>query len=57
MNPSKGKEDDSRYSTDLEQNKPTAKRHLFLIRHGQYNLEGRYDSERVLTMLGKHKVS
>lgn len=32
--------------------KPTAVRHLFLIRHGQYNLEGKQDSERYLTELG-----
>lgn len=29
-------------------------RHLFLIRHGQYNLEGATDKERVLTELGKN---
>ena len=33
--------------------KPTATRHLLLIRHGQYNLEGKSDAERVLTALGR----
>lgn len=55
VKPSKGKEDDNRYNTELEQAKPTAKRHIFLIRHGQYNLEGRKDPERFLTALGKYK--
>ena len=32
--------------------KPTAIRHLFLIRHGQYNLKGETDAERTLTPLG-----
>ncbi|CAG7838018.1 unnamed protein product [Allacma fusca] len=32
--------------------KPSAVRHLILIRHGQYNLEGATDAERVLTPLG-----
>jgi serine/threonine-protein phosphatase PGAM5 len=32
--------------------RPTATRHLILIRHGQYNLEGKTDEERILTTLG-----
>lgn len=31
--------------------KPTATRHLFLIRHGQYNLKGTSDEEKTLTPL------
>lgn len=31
--------------------KPTATRHLFLIRHGQYNLKGATDEEKTLTPL------
>lgn len=57
VKPSKGKDDDARYSKDLEKAKPTARRHLFFIRHGQYNLKGKDDSERVLTMLGEYKVA
>ena len=32
--------------------RPTATRHLILIRHGQYNLDGKTDEERSLTSLG-----
>lgn len=32
--------------------RPTATRHLFLIRHGQYNLDGKVDEDRYLTKLG-----
>ena len=32
--------------------RPTATRHLILVRHGQYNLEGKDDSERILTQMG-----
>ena len=32
--------------------KPTARRHLLLIRHGQYNTDGDTDLERKLTALG-----
>lgn len=39
----------SKISTPI---KPTATRHLFLIRHGQYNLKGLTDEERTLTPLG-----
>ncbi|KAJ8916700.1 hypothetical protein NQ315_000345 [Exocentrus adspersus] len=33
--------------------KPKASRHLILIRHGQYNLQGLTDNERTLTKLGR----
>ena len=32
--------------------KPTATRHIFLIRHGQYVLDGKSDEHRILTELG-----
>lgn len=32
--------------------RPTATRHLLLIRHGQYNLEGATDADKTLTPLG-----
>lgn len=35
---------------------PTARRHIILIRHGQYNLEGKSDSERYLTELGREQA-
>lgn len=33
-------EEDNKYNEKLEKVKPKAVRHLFLIRHGQYNLDG-----------------
>lgn len=41
--------------TDIEKYKASATRHIFLIRHGQYNTDGRNDSERILTELGKEQ--
>jgi len=35
---------------------PTASRHLILIRHGQYNLDGETDAERILTTLGREQA-
>ncbi|XP_013167992.1 PREDICTED: serine/threonine-protein phosphatase Pgam5, mitochondrial isoform X1 [Papilio xuthus] len=46
-------EDDNRYNEQIEKAKSKAVRHLFLIRHGQYNLDGATDKERVLTELGR----
>ena len=43
---------DERHVKTPEDKKPTATRHLLLIRHGQYNLEGKTDTERYLTELG-----
>lgn len=34
--------------------KPKAVRHLILIRHGQYNLDGTTDDQRYLTEIGKN---
>lgn len=55
MKPSKnGKpEDDNRYNETIEKAKSKAVRHLFLIRHGQYHVDGATDKERVLTELGE----
>ena len=39
-------------SESVVQKKPTASRHLLLIRHGQYNVDGETDDERSLTPLG-----
>jgi len=35
---------------------PTASRHIILIRHGQYNLDGKTDDERYLTDLGREQA-
>lgn len=45
-------EEDNKYNEKLEKAKSKAVRHLFLIRHGQYNVEGVTDKERILTELG-----
>ena len=42
---------------DIKFKLPTASRHIILIRHGQYNLDGTSDSERYLTDLGRDQVS
>jgi len=45
-------------NNDVSKNqKITATRHLILIRHGQYNLDGQSDEERYLTDLGKSQAS
>lgn len=40
---------DSKKQAQQDQPKSTATRHLLLIRHGQYNLNGATDEEKVLT--------
>ncbi|XP_046964038.1 serine/threonine-protein phosphatase Pgam5, mitochondrial isoform X1 [Vanessa cardui] len=49
-------EDENRYNEQIEKSKSKAVRHLFLIRHGQYNIEGATDKERVLTELGRQQA-
>ena len=44
------------YSSQLEKKKSKAIRHIILIRHGQYNLDGATDKERVLTKLGEKQA-
>ncbi|XP_060763736.1 serine/threonine-protein phosphatase PGAM5, mitochondrial isoform X2 [Neoarius graeffei] len=41
---------------EVENNKPTATRHIFLIRHSQYNLNGSGDKEKMLTALGREQA-
>lgn len=43
---------------DIHENKikPTARRHIFLVRHGQYEITKLDDKQRVLTALGKYSV-
>lgn len=41
---------------DKDAPKPTATRHYILIRHGQYNLKGATDSEKILTSLGREQA-
>ena len=44
------------YNEALEAKKPKANRHLILIRHGQYNIDGLTDSNRYLTELGRKQA-
>lgn len=41
---------------EVDKKKPTASRHIILIRHGQYNLDGKTDDQRYLTELGKEQA-
>lgn len=47
---------ENEYNEKLEKCKPKAIRHLILIRHGQYNLDGATDKERILTELGREQA-
>ncbi|XP_066546182.1 serine/threonine-protein phosphatase PGAM5, mitochondrial isoform X2 [Amia ocellicauda] len=47
---------DGQLAAELENNKPKATRHVFLIRHSQYNLNGHGDKERILTPLGREQA-
>ncbi|XP_023289384.1 serine/threonine-protein phosphatase PGAM5, mitochondrial isoform X2 [Orussus abietinus] len=49
----RNEEDENRYNKQLAAYKPKAVKHYFLIRHGQYNRDGKRDSERGLTPLGR----
>ncbi|XP_024052855.1 probable palmitoyltransferase ZDHHC8 isoform X2 [Terrapene carolina triunguis] len=40
----------------LDHYKAKATRHIFLIRHSQYNLDGRIDKDRILTQLGREQA-
>ncbi|XP_066144681.1 serine/threonine-protein phosphatase PGAM5, mitochondrial-like isoform X2 [Euwallacea fornicatus] len=44
---------DENNNEDISKYTPTSCRHLILIRHGQYNLDGQTDKERYLTKLGR----
>lgn len=52
VRPSDGGDDDVRFQRDVEEVRPTATRHLLLIRHGQYDMAGKEDKARVLTKIG-----
>lgn len=50
-------EHENKYNELIEKQKSKATRHLFLIRHGQYNLDGKTDLERSLTDLGRKQAA
>lgn len=45
--------DENTYNKELATKKSKAIRHIILIRHGQYNLGGKVDTDRTLTDLGQ----
>ena len=47
---------DNELNDRLEKAKAKASRHLILVRHGQYNLDGKTDNERFLTDLGREQA-
>jgi serine/threonine-protein phosphatase PGAM5 len=49
-------EHENKYNDKLEKAKAIATRHLILVRHGQYNLNGKTDEERQLTELGREQA-
>ncbi|KAG4066117.1 hypothetical protein HA402_010319 [Bradysia odoriphaga] len=50
-------DDVHKYNEKLEAAKSKAVRHLILIRHGQYNLDGTTDDERYLTEIGRTQAN
>ncbi|KAK0162434.1 hypothetical protein PV327_006210 [Microctonus hyperodae] len=48
--------DENKYNEMQAAKKSKAVRHLLLIRHGQYNLSGETDSDRILTDLGRQQA-
>ncbi|XP_044740364.1 serine/threonine-protein phosphatase Pgam5, mitochondrial isoform X2 [Chrysoperla carnea] len=50
-------EAENKINEQIEKYKAKFTRHIFLIRHGQYNLEGKTDQERALTELGKKQAA
>lgn len=47
---------ENNYNEKMEKNRAKAVRHIIMIRHGQYNLAGSTDKERVLTELGRQQA-
>ncbi|GAB1604634.1 serine/threonine-protein phosphatase PGAM5, mitochondrial-like [Argonauta hians] len=54
--PPKDKTDPQKYEEELKKNHPSAVRHLFLVRHGQYDTRPDDDQSNVLTELGKEQA-
>lgn len=46
-------QEQKRFNEELEKAKPTATRYLYLIRHGQFNVYGDEDKDRILTEIGE----
>lgn len=50
-------EKENEYNEKLEKVRSKSTRHIILIRHGQYDLKGSTDSERILTDLGRQQAT
>lgn len=48
--------DENKYNEKIEKAKAVASRHLLLIRHGQYNMDGETDALRKLSPLGREQA-
>lgn len=48
--------DENKYNEKYETKKAKAVRHILLIRHGQYHMDGKTDAEKVLTELGRKQA-
>ncbi|CAI9567865.1 unnamed protein product [Staurois parvus] len=55
LNDLRGSKEDLK--SELKKYKARARRHIFLVRHGQYNVAGESDPERVLTSLGREQAN
>ncbi|KAM9329825.1 serine/threonine-protein phosphatase PGAM5, mitochondrial [Gastrophryne carolinensis] len=51
-----GETGEEEFNTQVKKNKAKATRHIFLIRHSQYKLDGKMDADRVLTPLGREQA-
>ncbi|XP_018413114.1 PREDICTED: serine/threonine-protein phosphatase PGAM5, mitochondrial-like isoform X2 [Nanorana parkeri] len=51
-----GETGEEELNAKLTKHKAKATRHIFLIRHSQYKLDGKTDEERVLTSLGREQA-
>lgn len=57
LKPSASPTDENKFNEKIDNVKPSAVRHLILIRHGQYNLDGASDSDRFLTKVGRKQAT
>ncbi|XP_069820138.1 serine/threonine-protein phosphatase PGAM5, mitochondrial isoform X2 [Dendropsophus ebraccatus] len=56
LNKINGETGEEELNLQLSKHKAKATRHIFLIRHSQYKLDGKSDTERVLTSLGREQA-
>nr|CAD7412953.1 unnamed protein product [Timema poppensis] len=54
--PRGGEQEENKYNEALVKHKPRVTRNLFLIRHGEYNVNGKTDEDRGLTERGRQQA-